>query len=100
MKPFGEQEQTAAHTQQDADQHSNAAQPPALLFHNAPDLFWCCTDSAELPIALYSVVHRDTENTLDDHISAGQHKGSYTKNGHKVNGPGIRSKIIAVHSHM
>ena len=86
METFWEQEQAAAHPQQDADQYSNSAQPPALLFHDAPDLSECCADGTELSIALYFVVHRDTENTLDDYISAGKHKSSYAKDGHKVNG--------------
>ena len=85
MKPFGEQEQAAGHAKQDAGQDPDAAQPPALLFHDATDLFWCCTDGAELSIALYFVVHRDTENTLDDYISASECQSSYAENGHKVN---------------
>ena len=85
METFGKQEQAAAHTQQDTHQDSNTAQPTALLFHDAPDLSGCCANGAELSIALYFIVHRDTENTLDDYISAGKHKGSYTENSHKVN---------------
>ncbi len=53
--------------------------------NGAPDLSGCCADGAELSIALYFIVHRDTENTLDDYISAGKHKGGYTENSHKVN---------------
>ena len=68
-------------------QDPNAAQPPALLFHNAPDLFRCCADGTELSIALYFVVYRNTENTLDDYISAGKHKSSYAEDGCKANGP-------------
>ena len=78
MEAFWEQEQAAA--QQDADQDPNAAQPTALLFHDAPDLPGCCADGAELSIALYFVVHRDAENALDDDIPAGKHKGSYAEN--------------------
>ena len=85
METFGKQEQAAAHTQQDTQQDPNTAQPPALLFHDAPDLSGCCADGAELSIALYFVVHRDTENTLDDYISASKRQSSYAENGHKVN---------------
>ena len=49
---------------------------------------------------MYFVVHRNTENTLDDYISSGKHKSRYAENGHKVNGSGIGSKIIAVHPYM
>ena len=48
-----------------------------------------------LPITLYFVVRRNTENTLDDYISIGNDKSSYAEDGHKVNGPGIRSKMLA-----
>ena len=49
MEALGEQEQAAANAQQNTKQDSSAAQPAALPFYDAPDLFGRRPDGAELP---------------------------------------------------
>ncbi len=100
MEALGEQEQAAANAQQNTKQDSSAAQPAALPFYDALDLFGRCPDSAQLPIALDLILDGDPENALDDYIAADQHQDRDTADGGEVNGLGIIGKVTAVHAHM